>query len=365
MIDNLQECPRRVNVESRRELLFGPIVSLVLGVLSVALLLRMVAGIPAIVIGYLCLRRINERDDGSPVVVAGRRLAIGGMVFGAAGSVLGVIGIISVILTRAGEASRRMTCANQLRQIGQAVNIYHNTMGEVYPSATVEGPWGLAGFASWMGEPYVDRLGWMVNILPFLDVPLSPTPLGERGQGEGGMSDQQGPYFKLRASFETREGWRGPGNEQGANRTMRGFLCPSHPFYEPGVKPAVSHYVGITGVGEDAVELSATSPDVGFFGYERRLRSGRELPDPIPKGQSYTLLAAETMLENGPWVAADRSTLRGVDPSTRPYVGYRRPFGGMHPGGVNLLMVDGAVEFYSERGNPVILENRARLTLEE
>jgi hypothetical protein len=221
-----------------------------------------------------------------------------------------------------------------------------------YPLATVEGPWGLAGFAPWLAEPYNERLGWMVNILPFLERP-------------GQQPDQSGPYHRLARSFDTSQGWRGPGNREGTETTIRGFLCPSHPNYEPNQRPAVSHYVGITGIGVDAVEVSLSSPRAGFFGYERRLRSGPNLPNPLPKGQSYTLLATETMMDNGPWIAGNRSTLRGIEPTSRPYVGYKRPFGGMHPGGANLLLVDSAVEFFSERGNPQILERMASLTMEE
>jgi prepilin-type processing-associated H-X9-DG protein len=172
----------------------------------------------------------------------------------------------------------------------------------------------------------------------------------------------EGPFEKVARRFDPFQAWDAPANREGINTSIRGFLCPSHPFFDASHKPAYGYYVGMTGLGADAVDLPLESPHAGFFGYVRRLRTGPNLPDPLPRGTGYIMLATETMIDNGPWAAGDRSTLRGVDSGSRPYIGYERPFGGMHQGGANVLTVDGAVRFVGERADPSVLENLATLS---
>ncbi len=334
-------------------LLAGPLISVVLGLLSLGLLLRMVTGVPAIVIGLVCLRGLNALDDAPGLdILWGRRLAIGGMVLGALGCLLGLFGLASMGLLDLDEKSRRANCADNLRKIGKAVVVYHEVNGNVYPGATVDGADGLAGFAPWLAEPYPKRLGWLVTVLPYL----------ERPAVRKGNEKTEGPFEKLAQKFEPRLAWDAPANRDGVDTLVRGYLCPSHPSFEGNHKPAYGYYVGSTGFGAGAVELPLASPHAGFFGYTRRLRTGLALPDPLPRGTGYIMLATETMIDNGPWAAGDRSTLRDVDPTQRPYLGYNRPFGGMHPGGANVLTVDGAVRFVADRAVPSVLEQMATLS---
>src|SRR5439155_259904 len=137
----------------------------------------------------------------------------GGMVLGTAGCLLGVLGLTSFGLLHVGEESRRVTCADHMRRIGKAVELYREVHRE-YPPAALDGPDGLAGFAPWLDEPYPKRLGWMVSVLPYLEQPT-------REQAEG-------PFEKLYRKFDPRMGWEAPANRDGANTTIRGFLCPSH-----------------------------------------------------------------------------------------------------------------------------------------
>jgi prepilin-type processing-associated H-X9-DG protein len=345
---------RESDVERSRgvRLLVGPLASVLLGLLSVALLLRFISGVPAIFIGLLCLRRLNALDGAPGLdIVWGRRLAVGGMVLGLLGCLLGVVGLVSLGLIKLDEKSRQANCADNLRKIGEAVNLYHDVNGDVYPGATVDGSDGLGGFAPWLDEPYPKRLGWLVSLLPYI----------ERPQPRQGNKAAESPLEKLAGRFDPRAAWDAPANRDGVNTSVRGFLCPSHPFFDAGHKPAYGYYVGITGLGADAVELPLGAPHAGFFGYVRRLRSGMNLPSPFPRGTSNLMLAAETMLDNGPWAAGDRSTLRGVDSGSQPYIGFERPFGGMHQGGANVLMVDGSVEFTTDRIDPRVVEQMATL----
>jgi hypothetical protein len=339
---------------ARREfrLLLAPAVSIILGGLSLLLMLHVLAGVPAIVLGFVGLRGINASFDETSLGLRwGRRLAVAGMVLGLAGSVLGIVMLLSLRLAPLNEASRRDICANQLREIGRAVKSYYDAHDKTYPGATVDAPLGPALFAPWLAEPYADRLGWLVNVLPYLEVVRH--------------RKAEYAYESLARTFDPRQAWRASANAEGADTSIREFLCPSHPKFDAAVRPALSYYVGSTGIDPAAVELPRDAPRAGFFGYERRLRGGVNLPDPLPRGQGYTLLATETMEHNGPWVAGNRSTLRGFNPAEQPYVGYGHQFGGLHPGGVNLLMVDTSVIFFSEHGQDHVLEEKAVLSVDE
>jgi prepilin-type processing-associated H-X9-DG protein len=332
-------------------LLAGPLLSVLLGTLSLAL--SLLAGVPAIIVGLVCLRALNALNNAPGLaIVWGRRFAVGGMVLGLLGCLLGVFGLLSIALFKLRGKDGREYCADQMRRIGMAVTLYHEVNGHVYPGATVDGPNGLGGFAPWLDEPYPKRLSWFVSVLPYLDRPSA----------ENGEQVLPGPFEKVARHFDPFQPWDAPANRDGINTSIRVFLCPSHPDFDPDHKPAYGYYVGITGLGADAVDLPLSSPRAGFFGYVRRLRTGPNLVNPLPRGAGYTMLATETMVDNGPWAAGDRSTLRGVDPLSRPYIGYDRPFGGMHPGGANVMTVDGAVRFITEQADLGILENLATLS---
>jgi hypothetical protein len=115
--------------------------------------------------------------------------------------------------------------------------------------------------------------------------------------------------------------------------------------------PALTHYVGIAGVGAHAADLPANDPRAGFFGYSRTIK----LQD-ITDGTSYTLVAIETASDNGPWAAGGAATVRGLDPANQPYIGNGRQFGLIHfagtilvrpSAGANAALADGSVRFLS------------------
>ena len=112
------------------------------------------------------------------------------------------------------------------------------------------------------------------------------------------------------------------------------------------VKPGMPEplvYVGIAGLGTDAPDLPSGHPRAGIFGYHRQTRSA-ELKD----GASSTMMLAETTARIGPWTAGGPSSVRGLDPNHRPYLGRGRQFGGTHRGGAMVAMADGSVRFLSD-----------------
>jgi Protein of unknown function (DUF1559) len=58
----------------------------------------------------------------------------------------------------------------------------------------------------------------------------------------------------------------------------------------------------------------------------------------------------------GPWKAGGPATLRGLDPSRKPYLGKNGRFGGNHRGECMVLFADGAVRIVREKIDPSVLE---------
>jgi hypothetical protein len=113
-------------------------------------------------------------------------------------------------------------------------------------------------------------------------------------------------------------------------------------------------------VGPDAASLPLAHPKAGVFGYERRVTI-RDITD----GTSNTMMVADTAERNGPWAAGSAATVRAVDPALQPYVGHRRPFGGVLEGEqrnqVLVLMADGSVRSIQSNVKPEVFEALATI----
>jgi prepilin-type processing-associated H-X9-DG protein len=116
---------------------------------------------------------------------------------------------------------------------------------------------------------------------------------------------------------------------------------------------APTHYLGVSGLGEEAVTVPAQDPRAGFFGFERRLTR-----TDIAQQSSRLLVALETSRASGAWTAAGRSTVRGLD-EEGPWLGASAQFGGNHPGGANALFADGSVRFVRESVDPQVFRAMA------
>ena len=159
--------------------------------------------------------------------------------------------------------------------------------------------------------------------------------------------------------LDRQRGWEDSANASTRDTLIAVFLCPNNPDYNPPVRPSPTHYVGIAGVGGNAAELKRGDEDAGFFGEERVLRRSD-----VSAGISHTLMALETASDIGPWISAGFPTVRGVPEDVDHLVGVGAPFGGNHAGGMNALYVDGSVRFESDRIDPKILRDLARLVRE-
>ena len=254
-----------------------------------------VTGPIAVFLGWVALRAIN----GSEGRLRGAPLAIAGLAMGALGIVVLVLGSLAIALLALRDASNRAVCENNLGKIGLAVNSYYDHEGHVFPPGTLPLP----------GRPPEERLSWVAGILAFLEK----------------RPDHTFRWQPLALRLQTDRPWTEPPNLEVSQTNVPRFLCPAHPNYDPLRNPGLTHYVGIAGLGTEAASLPADNPRAGFFGYDRIISQAD-----ITRGLSYTLLSAETTIDNGPWAAGGPSTVRGVDPNETRYIGPGRPFGGCH-----------------------------------
>lgn len=327
---------------------FKAVACFLLGLLSVVLCLQVVAGLPALLLGYLSLLEINHSDGR----VRGRRLAVAGMALGAAGILISVGGSAAILLYNARAKAERLECQDNLRQIGAAVALYHDDKDH-YPPAILPNP-ALAA------EPPDRRLSWLAALLPYLDLPT-----GQPAAGKPTTARQPAAVRRAREAYDRLDPakpWDAEENRAAVTTSVRRYVCPGAPERAPAGEPAWTSYVGIDGVGPGAAALPLDDPRAGFFGFTRlltrdRLQAGR--------GTSTTLAAAETARGNGPWAAGGKPTLRDVEPGQAPYGGPGRPLGGTHRGGFNVLMADGAAKFWPDAISANVIESMARINVEK
>jgi prepilin-type processing-associated H-X9-DG protein len=296
----------------------------ILGVSSIVL--SLVAALPALYLGVQAIRSIN-REEGR---LRGRALAVAGLVLGALVSVVTVIGGVALVLLFVQEKSHVAACANNLRQIGLAVNRYSDKNDHYFPSGTVVNPA--------LDPPR--RLSWEAAILPYLSE-----------AGPGGKRRE-----KPAEEIALKEAWDAPANA-GLRRNVASYLCPVFAQELLPGQAGLTSYVGSAGVGKDAATLPLTDANAGFFGYDRLLRASD-----ISASLGATMAAIETLQDNGPWPAGGPPTVRGVEADCDRYIGKGAAFGGLHRNGANILWADGSVRIVTEQINPDLFRLEARIT---
>ena len=204
--------------------------------------------------------------------------------------------------------------SNNLAQIGIALHDYHEKFGS-FPSGAIPNP----------DLPPTKRLSWIVELLPLIE------------------------EEKIYRSIDREKGWGAEGNAPAVGQTIS-ILTLSND------KAAITHYVGMAGIGLDAPELLISDPRAGVFGYDRKTR----LAD-IKDGAAYTMMVIQTAHENGPWAAGGPATVRAVDTNDRPYIGRNRQFGGTFRGGVNAVFADASVRWIKDSIDPEVFEALATI----
>ncbi len=256
---------------------------------------------------------------------------------------LSCAGMFGPAVVKVRDTANRAACMNNLRQLAMSIDNYHDCYS-AFPTAAEE-----KASAAWHGTawgkfpvdakvnpdlPLEKRLSWIVHIWPFVE--------------SGDL------YWKM----DHTKGWDTEENRFAATEFIpRILICPGYaapPRFD--FKPTC--YVGITGIGTDAIHLPLENSRAGFFGYERILKREdiKDLADSI-------LMVAETSQVYGAWTAAGSPTTRGLLLDESPYIGAGGQFGGNHRDGANVAFADGSIRFIENNVDPTVWESMSTLHL--
>jgi hypothetical protein len=229
--------------------------------------------------------------------------------------------LLAVAVSRVRDSAARMDCANNLRQIAISVINYGDTCGRL-PSAAMAN----------QDLPPEQRLSWIVDVMPYVE------------------------SSNLFSQMDKKKGWEAEENRFAALMRLRILQCPGYPERPPVSTLAPTHYVGISGIGTNAVSLPQGDPRAGFFGFERKLT----LED-IKGRTGMIMMLAETADATDAWTAAGSPSTRGLEPAGSPYLGPNGQFGGNHRRGIQVVFADGSVRFVEDSIEPEAWEASARI----
>src|SRR5262245_27183757 len=104
-----------------------------------------------------------------------------------------LIGLLVPAVQKVRDAAARLSCANNLKQLGLALHNHHDSYG-YFPSSVRP-----AGFTS------LPRVSWTINLLPFIE------------------------QDNLRRNYDTTTNWSSPANLPLTSLPVKIFQCPAAP----------------------------------------------------------------------------------------------------------------------------------------
>lgn len=258
-------------------------------------------------------------------------------------AIIGVlVGLLLPAVQAAREAARRVSCMNNMMQLGLAVH-NHEFSAEQLPSGVInpEGPIRNEGIGQ--------HVSWIVQILPFVE--------------------QQNLY----EHFDLKAGTYAPENSEVRAARISTLVCPSFPgdyvILEDSAsndRRATSTYAGCHHDSEAPIDVDNNG--VLFLNSEVRYSE-------ILDGSSQTILIGELIPDTNSlgWASGTRATLRNTSgfqkregwPDTfSAEVGTLSVggFGSFHVGGALFTFADGSIQFLTENIDPELFKqfgNRA------
>jgi prepilin-type N-terminal cleavage/methylation domain-containing protein len=246
-----------------------------------------------------------------------------------------LIGLLLPAVQKVREAAARMSCSNNLKQVGVALHNYHSAYGQF--------PWSYKDLGD--GRPGQGSLFYF--LLPYIEQD-NIFKLGGTPQDAYQAFDGSGSFTNLKTA---------------AANTIKTYLCPS----DPTTQPTATWTNGwVVGTYADNNEVFG---DPNWAGWANDNVQAK-LPASIPDGTSNTIGVAEkyarcnnqgTLWAHGQWnpgweprfnTWANRgpSSKFQVQPSPNPATtsscDYNRP-ASSHTGGMNTMLMDGSVRFLS------------------
>lgn len=230
-------------------------------------------------------------------------------------AIIGVlVGLLLPAVQAAREAARRAKCQNHLKQLGLALQTFHEGRGEL--------PVGCLDKRRFGSNPEGRQLSWLARLMPQLE--------------------QTALYEQINFSVA----YDSAANRPAAKSVVSILLCPttqhwvgqrSGAYADQQQKAAAADYGGIYGA-------AFTSPSAnGVFLYDQAV-SFREVTD----GTSHTLAVAE---DTGRDASLDGEWINGeniFDQAGKVNVQQHNEIWSDHPGGAQALRCDGSVVFLGE-----------------
>jgi hypothetical protein len=250
-------------------------------------------------------------------------------------------GWLIVGIQKVRHTSSRLVCVCHVKCLVLALHNFHDTY-RGFPTATVPHP----------SLPSEQRLSWIVVVLPYVE---------------------QDAVFK---QFDLTCSASDPKNQAAVSHRFQHLVCGTSGEYDRHERTwksptPLTHFVGISGVGEDAVELPREHPRAGVFGSDRQTVMDKHILD----GTSSTLMIVETAYNPGHWAYGGAATVRSIEPGKAPYLGEGRPFGGFHngtwnwgmtrTGTCNAGMADGSTRSFTVNVASQVLEALATIAGKE
>ncbi len=267
--------------------------------------------------------------------------------------VITIIGILIALLLpavqAAREAARRMSCSNNMKQIGLALHLYHDVNNML--------PAGWRGYDSsnqphWFGTP---GWAWSASILPFLEQAAVQETMVRYDKPISDPLNAAARVFKIAT-------YRCP-SDIGGNTFMLEGGGPSVVSVTFPIELATGNYIGMFGTYDFHEVCDPSSADYngckgdGTFYLNDQVRFAD-----IRDGLSNTLLAGERSSKLAPstWVGVVTGGKHGVARVTGLASAEFTPnsevdeehfahcFSSMHSGGANFLAADGSVKLVAD-----------------
>lgn len=255
-------------------------------------------------------------------------------------AIIGIlVGLLLPAVQAAREAARRMSCANNVSQIGLALHNFEFA-AEHLPSGTVNDSGPIRN------EPIGNHMSWTVKIMPYLE---------------------QSYLYK---SIDQTKGVYDPANAQARQTQLAVYACPSYPLSARLAVDSLDIGSSTYGACYSGTEVPLDKDNDGVF----YLGSRTKFSD-IGDGSSNTVFLSEKISEQGDlgWMSGTRATLRNgtMDPvkknfklvtsnlTSNPDNGslVMGGFSSFHTSGCNTLYGDGGVRFLSVSIDPIILKS--------
>ena len=225
--------------------------------------------------------------------------------------VIAIIGVLVALtlpaVNSARESSRRVSCANNLRQIGLGLQLHHEHHGK-FPAGGIE--WRPDG-----GDESKRQLAWSVFLLPYLE--------------------QQSVYDQL----DLKQAFDSVTNAEPASIILSVYVCPTSRRGARRVEGrGPCDYGGIYG---ERIQ-GPNRPPKGLMIYDQWLTTAH-----VRDGLSSTIAVAEdSAWSDGQWINGRNLFDQAFAVNAAP--DFENDIRSDHPGGAQVVMADSAVRFLSD-----------------